>query len=362
MAFRIDDFIRTNKTIFIWSAFFCFLFLVRRFFGLVFMTFILCFIFNNMIQWLGRRIRIRRRLWTVFFYLLLLSLAFSLLANIGPKLGAESKAFFNQAPAIIADLQSYLDKLGDWQPGLKPLLTRWKQESLEEVWGIDRQEIISLLIRSFNQITHYSSYFLLSVLFSFLILYDFPNLRQQAKALRETRLKEVYEETAESVIQFALVVGEAFQAQILIAAINTLLTGLGLWILGIHPIAMLLTVVFFAGLIPVLGVFISSVPILLLAFNIGQVSLALGALVMIILIHLIEAYILNPNIFSAVFRINPVLTLFILYIGHSLFGLWGVVLGIPIAVFVFRYAILGHRMETAETGSEKESAGKSCPP
>jgi len=28
-------------------------------------------------------------------------------------------------------------------------------------------------------------------------------------------------------------------------------------------------------------------------------------------------------------------------VGHKLFGLWGMVLGVPVAVFVFRHVILG---------------------
>jgi predicted PurR-regulated permease PerM len=57
-------------------------------------------------------------------------------------------------------------------------------------------------------------------------------------------------------------------------------------------------------------------------------------------VHVVEAYILNPRIVSAVFKINPLLTLIILYLGHSLFGMWGVLLGVPTAVYVYRYIIL----------------------
>jgi predicted PurR-regulated permease PerM len=64
---------------------------------------------------------------------------------------------------------------------------------------------------------------------------------------------------------------------------------------------------------------------------------------MITIIHLIEAYILNPRIVSRVMRINPVMTLIILYIAHSLLGLWGMLLGVPIAVYIYRHLILARR-------------------
>ena len=167
-----------------------------------------------------------------------------------------------------------------------------------------------------------------------------PNLKSRVLALRQSRFKEVYDETADSVAQFAMVVGYTFQAQILIAIINTIFTALGLWLLGIQPIALLSSIVFFAGLIPVWGTFLSSVPILLLAFNDGGMVLAGQTVIMIAFIHAVEAYILNPNIVSAVLKINPLLTLIILYLGHTLFGLWGVLLGVPVAVYVYRYIIM----------------------
>jgi hypothetical protein len=54
MNFDILQFIRTNKVLFIWGLFFALVYLARAYglFGLVFITFILCFTFNNVIVWL----------------------------------------------------------------------------------------------------------------------------------------------------------------------------------------------------------------------------------------------------------------------------------------------------------------------
>jgi predicted PurR-regulated permease PerM len=35
-------------------------------------------------------------------------------------------------------------------------------------------------------------------------------------------------------------------------------------------------------------------------------------------------------------HINPVMTLIILYIAHSVIGMWGMLLGVPIAVYIYR--------------------------
>jgi len=341
MNFDLQNFVATNKRVFIWTVFFLLLYLVRRLFGLVFLTFILCFIFNNLIERLSRWTRLPRRLWTVIIYAVFLAVVITTLSSIGPKVVNESTAFLKQVPQTLEKLRESLGQITAQQPQLEPLTERIQQSlTLENLLGTSQDKLLEISLTSLNRLTHYFSWFLLGVLFSFLILFDYPRLKAAVLALSRSRMKEVYEETAASVIRFALVVGANFQAQIMIACVNTILTAIGLWILNIKPLILLSTMVFFAGLIPVLGTFISSVPILLVAINSGGPVLMFWALTMIVFVHTVEAYILNPNIISAVMKINPVLTLIILYIGHTLFGLWGVLLGVPVSVYIYRYIIL----------------------
>lgn len=341
MAFDLSQFFRTNKKAFIWLTFFILLYLVRNLFGLVFLTFILCYIFNNLVCFWERRIAIPRRVRLVLLYLVFIAMVVFILSLVMPRIATETKIFLQQVPESLDTLHDKLDEIAARQPYLAPLLIGLKQTlSLDTLLGVNRQAMVGLAVMAVNQVTHYITYFFLGTLFSFFILFDLPNLSEKTKALRETRFRAVFEETADSVAKFAMVVGAAFQAQVFIAMLNTTLTALGLWLLHITPVALLSVIVFFAGLIPVLGLFISSVPILLLAFNSQGWVLALKAAGMIAIVHIVEAYILNPRIVSAVLKINPILTLIILYIGHSLFGVWGVLLGVPVSVYIYRYLLL----------------------
>lgn len=341
MSFDLNHFFRINKKTVIWAAFFGLLFLVREVFGLVFLTFILCYIFNNAVAALERRVGFNRHFWTIFVYLLFVAAVTGIFFLGLPSIIAETKLFFTQLPDSVDAFHHYLDRLAQRQHQLEPVLEGLKETvSIKNLLGISREALLEFVVGFFNRIGHFGTYFLLATLFSFLILFDFPHLRERVLALRDTRFQDVYDETADSVAKYALAVGYTFQAQIGIAILNTLLTTIGLLVLGIGTVTLLSSIVFFAGLIPVWGTFISSVPILLLAFNEGGMALGLKAGGMIVLVHVMEAYFLNPRIVSAVFKINPLLTLIILYLGHSLFGMWGVLLGVPTAVYVYRYIIL----------------------
>jgi predicted PurR-regulated permease PerM len=184
------------------------------------------------------------------------------------------------------------------------------------------------------------SAFLLALLFSFLIVLDLPALSASIRSLENTKLRFIYVEVAESIHDFGLVLGQAFEAQFLIALVNTLLTALGLSILGVGKhIAFLSVIVFLFSFVPVVGVFTSSIPICLVALQVSGVHAMLAAIGLIIIVHFLEGYVLNPRIYGYRLHINPVIVLIILTIGGKLFYFWGLILGVPVCTYIFAHAI-----------------------
>ncbi|MFP6739806.1 MAG: AI-2E family transporter, partial [Planctomycetota bacterium] len=60
----------------------------------------------------------------------------------------------------------------------------------------------------------------------------------------------------------------------------------------------------------------------------------------ILVIHLIEAWILNPKILGDMLHLHPVMVLAILAVGEHFFGVWGLLLGVPVIVYILRFVIL----------------------
>jgi predicted PurR-regulated permease PerM len=205
-----------------------------------------------------------------------------------------------------------------------------------------------------------SATLLLALLFSFLISIDAARLLKSLSSLRSSRLRDFYEQTAQPVVRFAYVVGRAFQAQFLIAIVNTLMTAIGLIFLGVPSVAFLSLIVFLLSFVPVLGVFISTTPIVLVALNAGGFSMAFGVVIMVVIIHLIEAYVLNPVIYGRHMKLNPALVLIILYVGHHSFGVWGMILGVPVAYYLLHDVLgvpLWEQLDKAKIAEETGQAG-----
>lgn len=178
----------------------------------------------------------------------------------------------------------------------------------------------------------------LALFFAFLIVIDLPHLKREMAGLESSRIGWLYREVRSSVVEFFGALGFILEAQAAIAVINTVLTVAGLWILGVPAVFLLGVLVFFAGFVPVLGTFISSAPILLLSLASGGVSLMIKSLVLIVVVHLFEAYVLEPRIFGKRFHLNAVFVILILFVAHSIAGLWGVILGLPVAYSLMRPA------------------------
>jgi predicted PurR-regulated permease PerM len=175
---------------------------------------------------------------------------------------------------------------------------------------------------------------LLALLFSYLILIDLNRIKAGIGRLRTSRLGDFYEEAAPPIARFGMLLGRAIEAQAAIAVVNTLLTLVGLLLLDIPLVAMLSVIVFVCSFVPVLGVLISTTPIVLVALNTGGPGLSLIAVALVVVIHAIEAYLLNPLIYGKHLKLNPVLTLIILYVGYHAIGLWGMLLGVPVARYL----------------------------
>lgn len=380
--FSWERLLPTLARIAVWGLFFGLLALLSSFFTLLFLTFVFTYLQSSIVDWLLRYAPKRRTSLVILVSGLFLSIVIALGVFIAPKV-------YQQAAGFAQGFSLYMQRI---DKEILNIAVRYPvlQEALPEVLGPQNHEpapviedtlnsetvgppappkafkdtpsgvILGMLAGTGNaadgrelarvaldQLANISrqaitmlTTFLLAFLFSFLIVLDMPHLAASVRDLENTRLRFIYVEVADNIKQFGRVLGQTMQAQFFIACVNTVLTAVGLSVLGMsEQMAFLSVIVFVCSFIPVAGVFISSVPICLIALNNGGAHLLLLSILMIIFIHFIEGYILNPLIYGARLRINPVIVLIILTVGGKLFHIWGLILGVPVSTYIFGYAI-----------------------
>ena len=390
MSFSIYNFYRLNRRIVIWAILLGLLWLLRAFFGLIFLTFVIAFIAAPLTEAGHQRLRLPYRLSLSLVYVVFVLIVVSFVRYVVPTVGGEvtrlignlgniesrlietKTRFVEHYPTLRTSIQGYLRSALDDEAGAKldQTLAEKRQAlnlSLEQVMAPlstpptgplaqyyaeeDRLLVNALTSAQFDRLRAHAPYLIkllyaatatvmLAMLFSYLILIDYARLRVQIKDLRLSRLKDFYAEAAKPVVRFAVLVGRAIEAQAVIACINTALTLVGMLLIGLPSIAMLSLIVFVCSFIPVLGVFVSTTPMVLVALNAGGLQMSFWVVALVIVIHMVEAYLLNPMIYGRHLKLNPVLTLIILFVGYHGFGLWGMLLGVPVARY-FIHDVLG---------------------
>lgn len=128
--------------------------------------------------------------------------------------------------------------------------------------------------------------------------------------------------------------GKVVQAQVFIAITNTILSIIVLSLLEFPQLLALVFIIFMFSLIPIAGTVMSLIPISVIAFNIGGIIKVLYVLAMIALLHALESYVINPQLMSAKTQLPVFIVFVILIISQHFMGVWGVLIGIPLFMFV----------------------------
>ena len=174
----------------------------------------------------------------------------------------------------------------------------------------------------------------MALLLSFFFILEIDKIKIFCKSFKTIQTEKVYNQVVLFGTSFLNTFGLAIKVQIMISTINTVLTVIGLLILGFPNILGLAIMIFFFGLMPVIGVVISLIPLSIIAFQIGGFMYVVYIFAIIMIIHAIESYILNPKLYSITMKLPIFFTFMVLMVGELLFGAWGLVIGIPLFVFI----------------------------
>lgn len=131
------------------------------------------------------------------------------------------------------------------------------------------------------------------------------------------------------------------RGQILFSLVMATSIALGLWLLGItgvFPDGRRYAIAFgaFYGLmeaVPYVGAVLGALPPIILALFTDPVS-AIWVGLLFVVMQQLEGHVVAPQIFGHSLRLNPLLVIFALLIGESLYGIIGALLALPVAAVV----------------------------
>jgi predicted PurR-regulated permease PerM len=298
------------------------LYLLRDMLNLVLLTFIFTFLMDQLVKFVSRWIPINRKLLVVILYAVIVGLL--------------SWAIVNYLPMVIREIKELIKQLSAFYTA--------KHENIFLTYVFNRiakiqvqnyfEQGFTYIIRYFTDISRVGLQLFLAILLSLFCLLEKPHLIKFTKKFKTSKVAPIYNEIEFFAEKFAGTFGKVIEAQLIIAIVNTTLTTISLWILGFPQLGGLSIMIFLLGLIPVAGVILSLIPLTIIAYSIGGFIKVLYIGLAILIIHAIEAYILNPNLMSSKTNLPVFYTFVILIFSEHFFGVWGLIVGIPIVVFL----------------------------
>lgn len=141
---------------------------------------------------------------------------------------------------------------------------------------------------------------------------------------------------------YASYLGEAVLAalklQVAVAAVNSVLTGIVILVMGLPGAPTLIALVFFFGLIPVAGNVLSGALLAILAYAHNGVVGVVVFIVSTFVLHKLESFYLNPRLSRKHVHLPPLAIILSLIAFEHLFGILGLFLSFPAIYFTIRIA------------------------
>ncbi|HBW34319.1 AI-2E family transporter [Desulfosporosinus sp. BICA1-9] len=189
------------------------------------------------------------------------------------------------------------------------------------------------LIHSVTNIWKFSLNIFIALILSLFLILEKDKTIKFLNKFADSKIGFIYKYYKKLGKNFVNSFAKVMETQILISLINSFLSAIILSAMGFHQVIGLGFMIFILGIIPVAGVIISLIPLTIIAFKLGGLIKILYVLVMIAVLHAIEAYFLNPKLMSVKTKLPVFFTLVVLIMAEHFLGIWGLLFGIPLFLF-----------------------------
>lgn len=174
----------------------------------------------------------------------------------------------------------------------------------------------------------------MSILLSFFFTLELEQTKRFSEKFLDSTFSWFFQDLQYFGNIFVKTFGVVLEVQFFIAICNTVITTTCLAFMHMPELALFSLMIFFLSLIPVAGVIVSVIPLSIAGYAVGGLRYIVYIMIIILVVHAIEAYILNPKFMSARTELPIFYTFVVLLIGEHFLGTWGLIVSVPIFTFL----------------------------
>ena len=325
----------SNEETIIFSLAILLFFLVISFFGSILTPFMISIVVAYLLVGMQKKIQsydLSANVALIITFSVFIITGAALLIWLVPLLYIQLQAFILDVPNLINNFLDFISGL----PAKFPDLVSSEQISIffqavsEEVSAI-AQNIVKSSISGIQSAITFLLYIILFPILVYFFLFDRKNIIEGFIKIIPGKREMLTNIWAEMDIQLSNYVrGKTIEIFIVGIAAAIIFASLGL-----KYSALLSVLVGLSVIIPYVGAFLVTIPIVvvgLLQFGLGtEFYLLIG---LYLLLQALDGNLLVPIIFSETVKLHPVVIILAVFIFGSMFGFWGVFFSIPIATFI----------------------------
>ena len=325
----------SNEETIIFSLAILLFFLVISFFGSILTPFMISIVVAYLLVGMQKKIQsydVSANVALIITFSVFIITGAALLIWLVPLLYIQLQAFILDVPNLINNFLDFISGLPSKFPDLvsSEQISIFFQAVSEEVSAI-AQNIVKSSISGIQSAITFLLYIILFPILVYFFLFDRKNIIEGFIKIIPGKREMLTNIWAEMDIQLSNYVrGKTIEIFIVGIAAAIIFASLGL-----KYSALLSVLVGLSVIIPYVGAFLVTIPIVvvgLLQFGLGtEFYLLIG---LYLLLQALDGNLLVPIIFSETVKLHPVVIILAVFIFGSMFGFWGVFFSIPIATFI----------------------------
>ena len=315
---------------------------------------VIVYILNPFVTWLNKR-GTPRVVGALFGFLVFFSAVALLAILLLPDIISQAQAFVETFPGLYDNSVQQLDDLAD-SLGFSGV-TIWNYDQIVDYLNDpqNRSTLLDVSLGFLGSVTagifEFILVFLVGPVLAFYFLIDLPSVQQR---LVEIFPKDRRTEAAFVGRQVNTALGGFLRGQLVVALIVGVMLSLGYRIIGLEFWLIIGLVGGLLNIVPFLGPWVGGALGVLVAISTGDVSTAIWAVVVAVVVQQIDNNFVSPTVLRATVRLHPAVTLLVLVLGGAFAGIWGVIIAVPLAATV--KILLGHWWRTRVLGQTWEEA------
>ena len=269
---------------------------------------------------------------------LIISYVIFLLSGIGflvwliPLIFQQTQAFFIEVPVWLNNFRSFIENLSQSNQELvsSDQISSFFTEFIGRLSSIS-QGVLDASISGIQDTLVFSIYLIMIPVLVFFFLFDKERIVRGFLMLlpkKRAMLSEVWIEMDDQLSNY--VWGKGVEI-LIVGFVAAVIFGT----MGLNYTALLSIIVGVSVLIPYVGAFLATIPVVVVAFLQFGIGFDLYMIVgLYLLLQALDGYLLVPILFSDAVKLHPVVIMLAVFVFGGIFGFWGAFFSIPLATFI----------------------------